>query len=756
MVPNPTELVRPQMEMRGRQQAASDIASLPSGQVESTAYSETTFASRLPFPVMNTADIPAPIIPLAQSVPQAQASTVFGNLKTSESQSRAEEAIRNMVQTSTLKSSTSTGSFSTFKAKETSQKPALLNLLGAQRRNSQGQPVEAQLSPGWRQGLSQPGRYAETAVQLQNRFTATRPAILTGQFDQMPTISSAAQDSMQNCQSIESNMMIYGNRLNAFPASQSSDAQVYIPPSVTQETRLVPGRFRLTSLKGAQSSARQQHRKFSRPLGSAQKVSLTAPSRPHGNQRMGPPVTPNAKRIERDASGPSGQTTSSQTHGLQAPSELATMGPEKSEPDTRVGDSQYNKAQAPSGMANTLHSLPDLSAVVNANGSVLQQPQNANQRPDGYIVMPGQYTPIPALLPYPVSSPTSQVEQDSSNMSQSQGSHEYKTRITIAISGSPASGKSTLVYLLAAIFEGATIPDTGFAGAQTMYPPFNGRVKENPNRKGPITKVFVIDQNSCIKPVAQWPVTEWSELYPYSPAMDVMNPHIGAARVLANERGSRSYERYWEAAYEASIGVDPHHVSNSSSRHFPSLVAPTPIRIPKQGPIMDCRGAVDWVKFGKAINDGMRGHKNKEGILETEEGRDKIEAYLSQTNPKTGIPLVDSKKLEPLRKRIREWIREETAQNDRIGFPGRSVVDGSLRQMLILDGSLLFLQTHPGKGAGGEKLMKACDVNLFLPTLEAEAIQRRFSQEEYMDPPRGTRRPEHSWMFEGYFSEVAW
>ena len=60
------------------------------------------------------------------------------------------------------------------------------------------------------------------------------------------------------------------------------------------------------------------------------------------------------------------------------------------------------------------------------------------------------------------------------------------------------------------------------------------------------------------------------------------------------------------------------------------MVAPAPIRTSKKGPNLDCRGAIDWIKFGKAINDGMRGHKNEEGTLETEEGHDRIVSYLAQ------------------------------------------------------------------------------------------------------------------------------
>jgi energy-coupling factor transporter ATP-binding protein EcfA2 len=606
-------------------------------------------------------------------------------------------------------------------------------------------------------GLSQPVEpYTETAAQIQTSQVATQVELLNDQLGQVPRMRGASQGPGRNVQLIHPNM-IYGNQSNSLLFQQSNNSQVHTPPAITvaQETRLVPSRFQRRSLERAGLNHRQEHRNFSLPLGTAQNVTLATSSCLHTKQSMGSPVAPSAKRGQPDASGPRSQAGSSETFGPQ-PNASANMGAYKSESDEKAGNTQPPGFQSPSGLVNMLYPLPVLSPLADANGNLLRQRQIANPRPDGYIIVPGEYTPIPALLPHPVSSSPIQVEQSGRTILQSQKSKEFKTRVAIAISGSPASGKSTLVYLLAAVFEGATIRDTGYAGAQTMYPVFNGRVEENPNKKGPITKVFVIHQNSYIKPVAEWPMAEWSELYPYSPAMEVINPHIGAARTFAKERCNRSYERYWEAAYKANIGVDPGLVSNSSSSHFPQLVAPTPIRISKKGPNLDCRGAVDWVKFGKAINDGMRGHKNEEGMLETEEGQEKIEAYLGQTHPNTGIPLVNSRKLEPLRERIREWIRKETAQNDRIGFPGRSVVDGSLREMLILDGSLLYLQSHPNKGAGGEKLMKAFDVKLFLSTLETEAIQRCFSQREYLDPPQGTRQPEETWMFEGYISEVAW
>jgi hypothetical protein len=522
--------------------------------------------------------------------------------------------------------------------------------------------------------------------------------------------------------------MIYGHRPNSFPAQQLRNALVQTPPSlmVAQDTRSDSEGPRGTSLEATRACHGQGQRSLSSNPATSQNIASTAHSYPQPTRSMGPPVTPTANP-RPDASRSANQAGPSQNLGQQAPRVLANMG----------------------------HLVPVLGDIADANSN-LQQHQNRNQQPNGVFLLPGQYMPIPALLPYAVSSSPAQVEQGSTATPQPGTIPVFKNRITIAISGCPASGKSTLAYLLAAIFEGATIRNTGFAGAQTMYPQFNGRVEENPNRKGPITKVIVIHQNTFIKPINEWPIAEWTELYPYAPAIEVMNPQIGAARALAEERGRRPYEHYWQEAYNANVGIDPSLVSNPSSSSFPQMVPPAPIRVSKEGPNLDCRGAIAWTKLGKAINDGMRGHKNEEGTLETEEGRDRIASDLAQPHPKTQIPLVNCRKLEPLRDRIREWIREETAQNDRIGFQGRSVVNGSLRQIFILDGSLLYLQTELNKGAGGEQLMKACDVKLFLPTLEAEAIQRCFSQREYMDPPRGTRKPEQTWMYEGYFSEVAW
>ena len=756
MPPNPSPLQKIFAGVRQQQVTNLGMAYLSSGQAEPVQFTANPVAIGQPanawrqqINTINAAAIPVTIMQHTQSGHRVQASTWYGNIRTSESPGRPEEAIRNMVQMSTLEPSTRTANLNTPHPRGTTRNPALLNLLGPRPGDSQGQQVG---------GLSQPiERYVETAAQIQTNQVATQVALLNGQLGQVPGMRGASQGSGRSVQLIHPNM-IYGNQSNSFLSQQSNNSQVHTPPAITvaQETRSVPSRFQRRSLEPAGLNHRKEHRNFSLPLGAAQNVASATSLRLHTKQSMGSSVAPSAKRGQPDASGPSSQAGSSEAFGPQAPNALANMGAYKSEPDEKAGNTKPLGFQSPSGLVNMSYPLPVLSPLANANGNLLQQRQIANPRPDCYIIVPGEYAPIPALLPYPVSSSPIQVEQSGRTILQSQNSQKFKNRVAIAISGSPASGKSTLVYLLAAVFEGATIRDTGFAGAQTMYPVFNGRVEENPNRKGAITKVFVIHQNSYIKPVAEWPMAEWSELYPYSPAMEVMNPHIGAVRIFANERCNRSYERYWEAAYKANIGVDPGLVSNSSTYHFPQLVAPTPIRISKKGPNLDCRGAVDWVKFGKAINDGMRGHKNEEGMLETEEGQEKIEAYLGETHSNTGIPLVNSRKLEPLRERIREWIRKETAQNDRIGFPGRSVVDGSLREMLILDGSLLYLQSHPNKGAGGEKLMKACDVKLFLSTLETEAIRRCFSQREYLDPPQGTRQPEETWMFEGYISEVAW
>jgi hypothetical protein len=568
----------------------------------------------------------------------------------------------------------------------------------------------------------------EGAEQLQARQTETGMALLSRQFPQVPGIRGASEGAGQNLPSIHPTM-IYGHRTNHFPAQQLRNAPVQTPPSLmaAQDTRSASDISRGTSLEAASGYHGQKHRGLSSNLVTFQNVASRVHSEPQPKYSMAPPVTPTASCPRSDAA----------------------RSTDHAQPPQKIGQ------QAPSGLANTEHPVSVLRAAEDANSNP-QQLQNINQQLDGVLLLPGQYTPIPAPFPYAVSSPPAQGEQSSMTTPQPGTVPGFKTRVTIAISGCPASGKSTLAYLLAAVFEGATIRDTGFAGAQTLYPQFNGRVEENPKRKGPITKVIVIHQNSYIKPIDEWPKAQWTELYPYTPAIEIMNSQIGAALALAEERGQRAVERYWEEAYKANIGVDPSLVSKPSGSSFPQMVPPAPIRISKEGPNLDCRGAIAWKKFGKAINDGMKGHKNEEGTLETEEGRNRIASYLAQPHPKTSIPLVNSRKIEPLRARIREWIREETAQNDRIGFPGRSVVAGSLRQIFILNGSLLFLQTDPNKGAGGERLMKACDVKLFLPTLEKEAIQRCFSQREYMDPPRGTRKPEQTWMYEGYFSEVAW
>ena len=657
-----------------------------------------------------------------QRVHQMQTSLEDGNIRSTQGLDWAEGAMRNAGQLSPLQCSTHTSSEQGLTGP--SQNPTFVALLGSRRGGLQDQPFGGQ--PQWRQ--EQVGGQPIEQCTKDARQIEVGMALLSRQFPQVPGIRSASEGAGQNLPSIHPTM-ICGDRTNPFPAQQLRNAPVQTPPSliVAQDIRLASKRSRGKSLEAASGYHGQDQRGPSSNPVTSQVVASRAHSEPQQKCSMAPPVTPTAGCPRLDAFG--------STNHARLPQKIGQ--------------------QAPCALANTGHPVSVLHAAEDANSN-LQQPQHINQQPDGVLLLPGQYTPIPTPFPYAVSSSPTQGEQSGMTTPQPGTIPGFKTRITIAISGCPASGKSTLAYLLAAVFEGTSIRGTGFAGAQSLYPQFNGRVEENPNRKGPISKVIIIHQNSYIKPIDEWPKVQWTELYPYTPAMEVMNPQIDAALALAEERGHRAFERYWEEAYKANIGVDPSLVSNPSGSSFPQIVSPSPLRISKEGPNLDCRGAIAWKKFGKAINDGMRGHKNEEGILETEEGRNKVASYLSQPHPETNIPLVNSRKIESLRARIREWIREETAQNDRIGFPGRSVVNGSLRQIFILDGSLLFLQTDPNKGAGGERLMKACDVKLFLPTLEKEAIQRCFSQMEYMDPPRGTRKPEQTWMYEGYFSEVAW
>jgi hypothetical protein len=105
---------------------------------------------------INAAAIPVPMMQHTQSGHRVQASTWYGNIRTSESPGRPEDAIRNIVQMSTLEPSTRTANLNTPHPRETTRNSALLNLLGTRCENSQGQQVG---------GLSQPvERYAETAA----------------------------------------------------------------------------------------------------------------------------------------------------------------------------------------------------------------------------------------------------------------------------------------------------------------------------------------------------------------------------------------------------------------------------------------------------------------------------------------------------------------------------------------------------------------------------------------------------------------
>jgi hypothetical protein len=120
MPPNPPPLQKTFTGVSQQQITALDRAYLSSGQAEPVQLTANPVAIERPANVwrqqintINPAAIPVPMILHTQSGHRVQASTWYGNIRSSESPGRVEEARRDMVQMSTLEPSTRTANLNT-------------------------------------------------------------------------------------------------------------------------------------------------------------------------------------------------------------------------------------------------------------------------------------------------------------------------------------------------------------------------------------------------------------------------------------------------------------------------------------------------------------------------------------------------------------------------------------------------------------------------------------------------------------------
>lgn len=326
-----------------------------------------------------------------------------------------------------------------------------------------------------------------------------------------------------------------------------------------------------------------------------------------------------------------------------------------------------------------------------------------------------------------------------------EGPQGKKGRLTFLISGSISSGKSTLAYLLAAVFEGT-------AGENSTVETSKGKEKA---KDAGITKVITIHQEEYYRLHKEIPRVKWSEPYPYLFTWErVTTPNNFGQDPLASVREAGwENEKYWEAAYNANVGIDPRKVWKESANPYPQHPLPDPVNITRESIFVDSREACDWNTLGEAVYFGMQQNAGELGTLESEKGRKNVEEAVKQ--------LVNPDLLETLRERVRAWINDETAKNTQHGFDGRALRNGAMREIFILDGPFLFLLNRNSWkrdvfSKGGEKLMQASDVKLFLPTGKIQAGKRRFSRGEFIDPPLGTKLPHETWKEKGYFENIAW
>jgi hypothetical protein len=221
----------------------------------------------------------------------------------------------------------------------------------------------------------------------------------------------------------------------------------------------------------------------------------------------------------------------------------------------------------------------------------------------------------------------------------------------------------------------------------------------------------------------------------------------GEKQAFNSVRNEEHGEKYWEAAYKTNIGIDPKLIWNGEAAHHSHKKIPRPQIVYRESPFPDCREAYDWRQLSTAINVGLHQKESDLGTLETERGRRRIERSLSK--------LAFPNDVAKLRERIRVWVEEEIALNAKVGFPGRAIRDGALREIYILDGGFLFILSKD-HSLGGEILMKTSNVNLFLPSTMGEAARRRFSLMSFQDRPIGTKNKKQVWKEKGYFEFVAW
>lgn len=312
--------------------------------------------------------------------------------------------------------------------------------------------------------------------------------------------------------------------------------------------------------------------------------------------------------------------------------------------------------------------------------------------------------------------------------------------IRIAVSGCTSSGKTSLCYLLAAVFSG-TSSELKLLDA--------GNDIIAPQKKGqPITKTVILHQDSYFRPKHECQVVGWNELHPQLTDYRTTEPRNAETieRYVAGIRMDKDSNKGLDFPSARNAEVNSGVVCEKMLEIPMMQTVSEPVFISKQSPHTDCKEAINFQCLWQELHNLSNGGCARRCVLE--------ESFQESIKVEECVEHVERDLVCKLQQRVGQWVKREAEHNARIGFRGVHVINGKLKDILLLEGFLLFvLDDSDGEWA---QCMEDLDVKLFLATTKATSFRRRFQRPEYIDAPMGMRQEHQPWRSEGYFHCVAW
>jgi hypothetical protein len=248
------------------------------------------------------------------------------------------------------------------------------------------------------------------------------------------------------------------------------------------------------------------------------------------------------------------------------------------------------------------------------------------------------------------------------------------------------------------------------------------------------THVQLINQEDFILPAKECPGVSWAETFPYTRPTPY-SPSVG----LKGHVKTR-VEGYWELAFKVNVGIDPKLIMGNPQepeRHRSSCSIPCTAN--RRSPNRDCRNSINWGQFRERVAVAAQN-------TSTNEAESFAESETHCHIPEQCLEMIDPAFLRALRSRVRLFILNQTQQNLEAQFGGRLVVNDRLKDIVLLDGSMLYVLCD-----GAARVMNMCDSRLFLPTsLEAAREQQL---KKFVGIEENELKP---WQTDGYFDYVSW